>query len=179
MRSTRYGANWGEVRIARRQRVGVLTITNLISETVCRLNQLLQPRVLRYWFPRSRKTSSSVEGTVRLVTTVNLTLKLMHHMSSFGGLLLAWPVVGGALGEFDVAPKAPDSDTAGSVGGEFDVETLVRVAVVVGIGLLAVGEVPLVQLIHWLYCVLRSVEIVVESTLPQAYSLAVKNNAPS
>lgn len=116
---------------------------------------------------------------MRLVTTVNLTLKLMHHMSNLGCFLLAWPVVGGALGEFHIAPKAPDSDTAGRVEAECDVEALVLVVVVVGIGLLAVGEVPLVQLIHWLYSVLRSVAIVVESTLPQAYQLPVRNNPPS
>lgn len=146
-------------------------MTNLISETVCRLNQPRQPRVLRYCVPRSRKMSSSVRGTRRLVTTVNLAVKLMHHMSIFCCVVFAPPDVCGGFGAFNVVPTTPGGSNAGSVLGQFGIGILVLVTVTVAIGPVAVGKVGLAPaVIHWWYSVLRSVGMVVDRILPQAYT---------
>lgn len=75
--------------------------------------------------------SSSVKGTRRLVTTVNLTVKLMHHMSILSGPLPPPPSIGKLLGEFDVVPDVLAVSTPGGVIGGLGVGTLVGVAIVI------------------------------------------------
>lgn len=86
--------------------------------------------------------SSSVKGTIRLVTTVNLVLKLMHHMSAFCCIIFTALAVSGVVGEFNVATETPGGCTAGTVLGTFGVGALELVAGVVGMGLLGAGEIP-------------------------------------
>lgn len=127
--------------------------------------------------------SSSVKGTIRLVTIVNLVLKLMHHISILFCVIFAPPAVCGVLSGFNVVTIVPGGGTAGnmlaagSMLGEFELGAVAAATVVIGIAWVSVGEELAPAVIHWWYSVLRSMEMVVKRILPQPYTHPVRNRS--
>lgn len=95
-------------------------------------------------------------------------------MSILFGPLPPPPTIGELLGEFDVVPDVLVGSTPGEVIGGLGIGTLVRVAVLIGVGLFTAGKVLSAEVIHWWYCALRSLGMEVESLLPQIYIYSQK-----